>query len=127
MPRPTILTLILALVLGLASCGDKHEALAKESIGLMQEFGDTLAKVTDKASAESHSAELEGLVTDMKDIQVRMEKMEEPSEEKEAELRKKLDAEMAPAVQKMTQEMMRVSQNPEIMLVLGPIFQKMQD
>ena len=78
-------------------------------------------------SAESHSAELEGLVTDMKDIQVRMEKMEEPSEEKEAELRKKLDAEMAPAVQKMTQEMMRVSQNPEIMLVLGPIFQKMQD
>ena len=127
MARPPILSLILAAVLGLAACGgDSHEAVAKESIEKMQEFGDTLAKITDKPSAEAHKAELETLVADMKDIQARMEKMEDPSPEKEAELQAQFEKQMQPAVEKMSREMMRLAQLPDVMPVIQPVLEKMQ-
>jgi hypothetical protein len=128
MPRPSILTLILAGLLGLAGCGgDSHEALATETVDVMQEFGDTLAKITDRASAEEHKAELEEHVADMNDLKARMDKMGDPSPEKGAELEKKFEKEMGPAMQKMMSEMMRIAQLPDdAMLVVQPIVDKMK-
>lgn len=126
MSRSSILALAFAIVLGLTSCGgETHEALASESIGLMEDFTGSLAKIDDKASAEKQAGELERLVTKMKDVQARMEKLGAPSEEKGAELSKKLEEGMGAAMQKMSRELMRIGSNPEIMSVVGPLLEKL--
>lgn len=126
MSRPSTLSLILVALLGFASCGgNDHEALAKESITLMQDLGDTLAKVTDKSSAEKQVDRLETIVSKMKSVHSRMERMDAPSEEDEAAMSKALEADMGSAMQKMTQEMARIAQNPEIMQVVGPVLEKL--
>lgn len=126
MPRSPALSLTLATVLGLAACGggNTHEALAKESVAVMEDFGDSLAKITDKASAEKHVSELERLVSRMNDIQARMEKLGEPSEATSTEMEKMMKDSMGPAMQKMTQHMMRIGNDPEIMSVVGPVIEK---
>lgn len=126
MSRPACLSLLLALVLLCPACGgSEHEALAKESVSLMQDFGDTLAKVTDKSSAEKQKSKLESIVADLHDVKVRMEAKGEPSAEKQAEMEEKMKAEMGPAMQTMMREMMRIGQNEEVMAVLGPVFDKL--
>lgn len=126
MSRSSLLSLTLVAVLGLTACGgDSHEALAKESVSIMQDFGDTLAKITDKASAEKHVGELEELVVDMQAVKARMEKQGDPSAEEEAELPAELEQEMGSAIQKMSQEMMRIGSNPEIMQIVQPVLEQL--
>ncbi len=128
MPRLTCLSLLVALVLLCPACGgSEHEALARESVSLMKDFGDTLAKVTDKSSAEKQKGKLESIVADMHDVKVRMESKGEPSAEEESALEEKMKAEMAPVMQTMMQEMMRIGQNEEVMAVLGPVFDKLDE
>lgn len=126
MSRSSILALTFAIVLGFTSCGgETHEALANESIDLMEDFTDSLAKIDDKASAQKQAGELERLVAKMKDVQARMEKLGDPSEEQGAELAQKLEQGMGAAMQKMTKELMRIGSNPEIMSVVGPLLEKL--
>lgn len=126
MSRSSILALTLATVLGLTSCGgETHEALAGESISLMEDFSGSLAKIDDKASAEKQAGELERLVSKMQDVRARMEKLGAPSEQDEAELSKKLEEGMGTAMQKMSKELMRISSDPEIMSVVGPLLEKL--
>jgi hypothetical protein len=125
MSRSLTLSFALVTLLGLTACGgDSHEALADESVSLMQDLGNTLAKITDKASAEAHVGELKTIVSKMSEVQARLEAMGEPSGEAEAELAEKYESRMGAAMQAMGQQMMRISANPEIMQVVDPVLQK---
>ena len=126
MTRPFALSLVLASLLGLSACvgGETHESLAKESIAVMTDIGKTLAKVTDKASAEKQSGELKKLADKMDSLQKRMEELGPPSEEAGQALEKKLEEDMGAAMATMTSEMMRLAGNAEVQAVLEPIFEK---
>jgi ketopantoate reductase len=127
MPRLLAVLLSLVAALGLTACGGDptHEDVARDAIGTMNEFAGVLAKCTDKASAEKHKGELEAIATKMKEQKAKMEKMGAPSKEDEEAMKKKLDADMQAAMQKMMQEAMRISQNQEVMAVVGPVLEKM--
>ena len=127
MPRLLAVLLSLVAALSLSACGGDptHEDVARDAIGTMNEFSAVLAKITDKASAEKHVKELEALSAKMKATKAQMEKMGEPSKEAEEAMKKKYDADMQAAMQKMMQESIRISQNPEIMAVVQPVLEKM--
>jgi len=126
MPRLLVLMASLVFALGLPGCGKPtHEDLARESIGTMNEIADVLAKITDKASAQKHVGELEKLSAKMKEQKAQMDKMGEPSEKDAEAMLKKLEGDLNAATQKMTREMSRIAQDPAIMEVLGPVFEKM--
>lgn len=126
MPRPFASLVLVLSLLGLSACtgGDSHEALAKEQIALMTDLGETLAKVTDKASAEKHSGELNKLAEKMAGLEKRMNELGAPSEEAGQALEKKLAEEMGKAMATMTSEMTRLAGNAEVQAVLAPIFEK---
>jgi len=126
MPRLLVLMASLVFALSLPGCGKPtHEDLARESIGTMNEIADVLAKITDKASAQKHVGELEKLSAKMKEQKAQMDKMGEPSEKDAEAMLKKLEGDLNAATQKMTREMSRIAQDPAIMEVLGPVFEKM--
>jgi hypothetical protein len=127
MARTLSLAFAFVSLLALSACGggDPHEKLMKETAGVMTEFGATLAKVTDKASAQKQVPQLEKLSQKMNDIQTRMEKLGDPSEEVAASLEKKMETEMSTAMATMMKETTRLSANPEVMAILEPALSKM--
>lgn len=113
--------------LGVSACGggDSHEDLAKESISTLMEFGNTLAKVTDKASAEQHVAELDRLGARIKDLQARMRKLGTQLDSEAAEAVMNLQPEMEEAMAKVNRELGRIAMNPELKSVIGPVLERM--
>ena len=126
MSRLVTVLLSLVLALNLSACGEPtHEDVARDAIETMSDFGDCLAKITDKSSAQKHVKELEALAAEVKAKGEVMEKMPAPSEEDEKAMQKKLESEMEAAMQKMVRESTRIAQDPEIMAVIGPVLEKM--
>lgn len=127
MTRLLSLALALATALVLAACGggNSHDAVAKESVDTLTEVGDTLEKVTDKASAEKQVGKLEKLMTKMGDLEKRKNEVGEPSAEDLEAMKKKYEAKMTAAMEKVMKEMMRLSSNAEVMAIIGPPMEKM--
>ena len=130
MARFLALLIPIVVLFGIAACGggESHEDLARESVSTFKEFGNTLERVTDKASAEGHVKELDELVTKIDDLQARMEKLGTPLDSKEAEaMTKNLESEMGEAMAKISRELARIAQNPELSAVIGPVLERMDD
>jgi archaellum component FlaC len=127
MPRLLIVLSSVLCALSLHSCGgsETHDEVAEEFVETMNEFADTLAKITDKESAQKHVGELETLSAKVKDLQTRMEKIGEPAEADAEAMMRKHEAAVNAAMQKMMQESTRVAMDPQIMEVIGPTLQKM--
>ncbi len=127
MARLLPLMLTLAAVLGFAACGGggTHEALAKESISTLREFGDTLAKVTDKASAEAHVKDLDKLGAKIKDLHDSMQKLGTPLDKALEVMTENLEVEMNAVMAKVNKELGRIAMNPELKSVIGPVLERM--
>ena len=69
--------------------------------------------------------ELERISQKMNDIQARMEKLPEPSEEKAKSMEVKFQTETAAAMEKMMKETTRLAMNPEVMAIIEPAMSKM--
>ncbi len=127
MKRARSAALAFMIVFALGSCGPNNspEALAKANIALMKDFAATLAKVTDKASAEKQTAALEQIGKRAKDLQARMAKAGEPSDAAAEKLLKEIGPAMETSMQQLSQELIRISSNPELQAVLGPTLEDM--
>lgn len=126
MPKPTLARLTLLLPLALAGCGggSSPDALAKQQVTLMESFADTLAKVTDKASAEKHKGALESVIKDIQALQAKVAALPKDKQEPSAEQKKALEPKMEAAMNKFAQEVGRIMMNLEVAEVLGPIMEK---
>ena len=126
MNRALPVSLALAGVLLLGSCGSDQSpaALAEANITAMEDLGATLAKITDKASAEKNTAALERLATRIKDLKERMEKAGAPSDADSEKLMKQHGPALGTAMNKLTQEMMRIGMDPELQAIVGPALEK---
>lgn len=122
------LVLLAAFALtGLPSCGsgDPYEELMQESVKTMDELGRTLAKITDQATFDQHSATLEALITKAKSFDQRSKDLGEPSKERQAELEQAMRTQMETAGIAMGKEINRIMANPEIQASLLPLLQQM--
>lgn len=117
------------LVLGLAACGggDTAESLANDSIDAMSDLTATLAKVTDKASAEKHKGDVEAAVERMNALKAKAEALPKDQQEPTKEQMAKLEPKMTALMQSMMTEMARLASNPEAQAVLMPVIEKMQE
>lgn len=116
------------LVLGLTACAGKDtaESLANESIDAMTELTATLAKVTDKASAEKYKGDLEASVEKLNELDSKAKALPKDQQEPTAEQMAKLEPKMDTLMQSMMTEMARLAPNEEVMSVLMPVIEKMQ-
>jgi flagellar biosynthesis/type III secretory pathway protein FliH len=91
--RQLVMLVVVAFVaIGLSGCGgDPHEAAMRDMVSLLEEFNAELATVEDEASLEAALPKLKAITARAKDVQQRIEKMEDPSKEKEEALKKKYE------------------------------------
>jgi len=125
------------LVLLLAGCGDggsggggkaagSYDEAADEAVNAMQEFGQILDKVTDKASADAAKPKLEALAKRFDGIVQAVGKLGPPSAEQE----KRTDAKMTLGLQALSPKTMayieRVFASPEVGKTLEQPFAAVQ-
>ena len=88
---------------------DTHESLADDAVKAFSTFGDILAKITDKPSAESAKPKLKETGAKLADLKIRFDKIGEPKGEKKDELDKKYKPKMEEAAKKVQNEMIRIA------------------
>ena len=81
---------------------------------------------TTKAQWENSHPKLEKLVANMNQIQKDVQGMEQPSPEKEKELRKKYEQKMRRTAQRFMTEMFRIQSKPELRKPLEKVMEKMK-
>lgn len=113
----TTLALATALVL-LTGCGgndpDTHDKVMRDTIDIMKQMTDVMAKITDEASAEANAPKLAKLGEQFEAIKTRQEAVGDPNEEQEAALKTKYEAEMQEAVDPFMKELFRIAMNPKL-------------
>ena len=117
MRKVTIGVFAVAMIFVASGCGDSHESVIKEQIGLMNEMADVMEGIKTKADAEAAKPKLESIASKMKDLQEKAKKMGEPSEEKQKELMEKYMPELMKAGMRMMSAQSKMS-DPEIADVL---------
>lgn len=111
-----LLVLMSAVVLCgvLSGCSDKYESAMEDQIGYMKEMNSILASVKDDASAEAARPRIEAVVEKMNALAERMQKIGKPSKEREAELKKKYEAQLKEVTGELMGNMMKLMSHPEL-------------
>jgi septal ring factor EnvC (AmiA/AmiB activator) len=117
----------LAVVLVLAACGraSSPEQLVDDRLTAMQEFGTTLAKVTDKTTAERQRCKVTKLVKKMSKLREEFTRLSDEDKQTCAALSQDIAAELQAAQETMRSEMLRIDPNEEVQRVLGPWLAKL--
>lgn len=117
-------SLLLALCCLLASCGgDSHEALAADTVSLMNELTEVLTEVTDKKSAEESLPRLEKILEGLKEAEAREAELEDIDQAEMERIAGEVG--MEEAFTGFIQQGMRISMNPELNAILEPTMTKM--
>ncbi len=107
----TALWLVLGLQVGQIQAQDKpdHETLVKETLKALNEIGDTLATIKDKATADAAIPKLETAAKTMEDLQKKFKDAGEPTKEVKDRLEKAYKADLEKAVKKLIDESIRLA------------------
>lgn len=96
--------------------GDTHEALMEESITVVEDINVLLAGITDKAGAEAAQSQLVALNKKMDELTARSDEIGKPDAEAQAELEKMPG--YAEAMQELTNQFVRLTNDPEALEVV---------
>jgi Spy/CpxP family protein refolding chaperone len=110
---------ILPALLLVAACGknlDTPEGAMEASIDLTNEMTDVLKSIKDKKSAEAAKPKLEALGKRGDEIEKALSK-QQPDEAVAMKYAPKMQA----AIEKMSKEIMRIMQDPEMQQILGDV------
>jgi hypothetical protein len=109
MRKVALLGVFMVSVGGLSGCaGDTHESLTREALDQMKEFVSIMDNVKDEASAQEAKPKLEALVTRMKELKKRADKLGKPSKEEDERLKKKYESEYKEVFPKLLQAAAKV-------------------
>lgn len=97
-----------------------HEQGADEAVKALKEYGDVLAGVTNKASAEAAKPKVEAIAKRLQGIAAGVEKLGLPREGQTTA--GKMEAALQVLSPRTTEYVMRVMENPEIAQALGGAF-----
>lgn len=109
------LTTILLLAFAVSACGkDTHESIFLEQKALANEIGDTLATITDVASAKAHKSTLESLGARYQALKARSEKLPQPTPEERKTLMDRIsnDKDLQDIAMKVQGAMARIQMDP---------------
>jgi hypothetical protein len=117
----TLAHLTIVSVLALAACGAEQspEQLVTKQIAVTQEFGQVLAKITDRASAKQHKSEVKSLVKQINALRKDIQKLPEDVRKVCFELAAERGPELQSALAKMRSELTRIEPSAEIQGVIG--------
>lgn len=108
-------------LLTLGGCGaDTHDGLMTELLDQVGEMNNTLDTVKDKESAEAAKPKVESIAKEIEAIKKRMDTLEEPPADVQAELKAKYEAQIQTKLLRMVANVYRVRANPETAAVLEP-------
>jgi len=112
---PFFVTVSLVLLTG---CGgadpDTHEKVMRDSLDVMKEMTQVLAKITDEASAKQHAPELAQIGERMEAIDERQDALDPPSVERQQELEAQFGEELETVMRAFMEEGMRIAMNPAL-------------
>ena len=89
---------------------DTYEKVLDEMIPAFTKFGDTLATIKDKKTADDAKPKLKEVAKTLGDLKERADKLGEPKGKDKEDLEKKYKDKLQEAAKKMTTEMIRISQ-----------------
>jgi TolA-binding protein len=117
----TFARLTIVSVLALAACGAEQspEQLVTKQIAVTQEFGQVLAKITDRASAKQHKSEVKSLVKQINALRKDIQELPEDVRKVCFELAAERGPELQSALAKMRSELTRIEPSAEIQGVIG--------
>jgi hypothetical protein len=117
----TLAHLTIVSVLALAACGAEQspEQLVTKQIAVTQEFGQVLAKITDRASAKQHKSEVKSLVKQINALRKDIQELPEDVRKVCFELAAERGPELQSALAKMRSELTRIEPSAEIQGVIG--------
>jgi hypothetical protein len=93
---------------------DVHEKTAKEVIAQLKELNSILATVQDGPSAKAAQPKLEALGKKIRELSKASKELPKLSEAQEEELRKKYEDQLTQENKTLMDEMLRISQNPDL-------------
>lgn len=113
---------------GLRQTGEKdqYDLIVEKIISLMTELADAMGTIQDEATAKAARPGLEGLVQKMKDLEKEIGSIEDPSAEREEQLKQKYEQQLHEAVGRFTSEMTRLATNQELWPHIADIMEKVQ-
>ena len=91
-----------------------HDSLMKDSLSTMEEMVAVMKTVKDEASANAAKPKLQALAEKMKKMKEQADKMEKPSAEKEAALKKEYEPRLQKVMGEMLGETMRIGMDPKL-------------
>jgi hypothetical protein len=103
---------VLVALLAIGCASDDAESLVKQTIAAMDETAQSMATVTDQASAQAAVPRLKALAERRKKIEEKMASVKTPPQAEQAELQKKYAAQLTEVTTRLMQEAMRVSTVP---------------
>jgi thiamine biosynthesis lipoprotein ApbE len=114
--------LALVSILALAGCTTERspEQLVTQQVSVMQELGEVLSRVTDRASAEQHKSAVERIVKQMNSLRRELQGLSEAETKALMELGAELSPARRAAQDKLQSELKRIEPSTDIQKVLGP-------
>ncbi len=114
--------LALVFVLVLAACGKESspEQLVNGRLTTMQDFGEVLAKVTDKTSAERQRCKVTKIGKKMNKLRQEFGRLSAEDQQTCTALSKKIESELDVALGTMRSKLLRIKPNAEVQRALGP-------
>ena len=103
---------------------DTPDSLTDELLVAFNKLPSILDKVTDQASAETASKEIEKISTEIGKIAKQLDPLPEPSDEVKARIDKKMETGLKNIGPKMASSMEGLAQNPELLGIIGAAMQK---
>jgi hypothetical protein len=120
-------SVVAALCLTLAGCGDTHDSITREMLAQITELNKILDGVKDEASAKAAAPRVERTATKLKEIQDRSTKLGQPSEAEMKAMKAKYEKQMEEQAGKLIGNVMRIGMNPDLSKHLEPAMNKIPD
>ena len=113
MKKTLWMVVLMVAAVGVVGCSDSRDKVIEDQLDIMEEMVGVLEGVTDKESAEEAKPKLEELSKETEAIQARAEKLGDPTEEEQKELKEKYGEQMTEVAVKIAEQMQRLQSNPE--------------
>ena len=113
MKRAAALSLAVA-VLVLVGCGDSHEKVINDMVGVIEETTAVLKTVKTEADAKAAAPKLEEIQARAKGLEKRMKDLGDPPKAEQERLGKLMMDKMFKALGEFQAESMRIAMNPEL-------------